>query len=167
MSDIAIRTATHDDLDAVVVLWCALNDAQKPYRIFPLAPDADAFAVRAMAEAIDGDAHRILVADRDGDIVGMTVVEVSDRTGLTRARVAKLSRVVVRPDARGKGIGEQLVGEAERFARALGAEYLAAWVLSRNARGRRFWKRIGFQPRFEELVRPILPAGNDSREEGA
>jgi GNAT superfamily N-acetyltransferase len=52
---------------------------------------------------------------------------------------------MVLPTARGRGIGQALVGEAIDFARANGARRLIAWAREEDPRARPFAERLGFQ----------------------
>jgi predicted GNAT family N-acyltransferase len=64
----------------------------------------------------------------------------------------KFGRLVVAPDARGRGIGNALLAEAERRARALGRDRM---TLDAQAAAIGLYERAGYTPRGE----PFLDAG--------
>lgn len=73
-----------------------------------------------------------LVAEEEGHIVGLIDIEyeVKERTVCSRGegRGGMIWHVAVHPDHRRKGIGEQLLREAEKLAVAKGLNRLEAWT---------------------------------------
>ncbi|WP_237405033.1 GNAT family N-acetyltransferase [Actinacidiphila reveromycinica] len=64
----------------------------------------------------------------------------------TGAAVGELYALYVRPDRIGTGTGRALTAEAIRRSAELGRTRLALWVLTGNARARRFYAAAGFRP---------------------
>jgi ribosomal protein S18 acetylase RimI-like enzyme len=50
----------------------------------------------------------------------------------------------VAPEGRGRGLGEALVGEVERWAGSTGADRFVLAVVASNARALAFYRRLGF-----------------------
>ena len=50
----------------------------------------------------------------------------------------------VAPEARGRGLGDALVAEVERWARSVDAEQFVLAVVEDNARARSFYRRLGY-----------------------
>jgi predicted GNAT family N-acyltransferase len=69
--------------------------------------------VEAERDGLDGEAIHLCHV-RDGRVVGTCRVLIRDGIG-------RLGRMAVEPSARGRGIGAELLAEAERAARAAGA----------------------------------------------
>lgn len=64
----------------------------------------------------------------------------------------------VSPQARGRGIADDLVAAVSACARADGARRLTLWVTDVNARARAFYQRMGFRSTGRrQLVRPEEP----------
>jgi predicted GNAT family N-acyltransferase len=93
------------------------------------------------ADGRDGEALHV-VAVSDGAVVGTCRLVLEGDT-------AKLGRMAVEPEARGRGIGAALLAGAEREARAAGAQGIA---LHAQARARELYARGGFAERGEIFV---------------
>jgi len=64
----------------------------------------------------------------------------------------------VSPQARGRGIADDLVAAVSGYARADGAHRLTLWVTDVNTRARAFYQRMGFRSTGRrQLVRPEEP----------
>jgi GNAT superfamily N-acetyltransferase len=103
-------------------------------------------------------AGTILVAESGGAVVGFATVlarvpctELDDPPG----EHAVVTDLVVRADFRRRGIGEALLREAERWARAAGAAELRVGVLSANRAAGRLYRRAGFKPYLETLTKRL------------
>jgi predicted GNAT family N-acyltransferase len=97
-----------------------------------------------------------LAADRDGrDPEALHVVAVAGGGVLGTCRlvfdagVARLGRMAVEPDRRGRGIGGALLREAERLARDAGAMRIA---LHAQTYAKDLYARAGFVERGAEFV---------------
>ncbi|PIO98772.1 GNAT family N-acetyltransferase [Pleomorphomonas carboxyditropha] len=58
---------------------------------------------------------------------------------------AYLGLLLLVPEARGRGLGQAIVGEVQKLAGARGASRLLVGVLDANQRARIFWERQGFR----------------------
>ena len=98
-------------------------------------------AIDLEADGRDGEALHV-VAVADGAVVGTCRLVLDGST-------AKLGRMAVEPEARGRGIGAALLAGAEREARAAGADRIA---LHAQAHARELYARGGFAARGEIFV---------------
>lgn len=121
-----IRTATVDDLPAVVDLW---NRAAGPTRHHGRLPEA--------TRLLERDPDALLVAEHDGRIAGTLIL------GWDGWR-CHLYRLAVEPDARRSGVASALVAEARVRAVALGAFRIDAMVDGENPGAHDFWSSAGF-----------------------
>lgn len=76
----------------------------------------------------------VLVADLDGDLVGVAVID-----GIT------LERLFVAPDQWGKGVGTLLHDEVVDLLRQQGRTRCELWVLEENHEARRFYENRGWK----------------------
>lgn len=122
----------------------------------------------ALNETLDDVAARftagpVLIAEADGELVGSLYCALKDG-GLY------LTRMAVRPDRQGQGIGRALLMAAEAEARRLGAQKLTLRVRLNLPENRAYFERAGFRatgqgqdpgrPAYEAMERPLadLPA---------
>jgi predicted GNAT family N-acyltransferase len=68
--------------------------------------------------------------------------------------MARLGRMAVEPDARGHGIGAEILAAAEQESRAAGAERIR---LHAQAAARSLYARGGFEARGDEFVEEGIP----------
>ncbi|TWC43002.1 N-acetylglutamate synthase-like GNAT family acetyltransferase [Pseudomonas sp. SJZ079] len=88
----------------------------------------------------------VLVAERDGRLLGTCTVNLIEHLAHNFARSAILEDLVVHADVRGLGIGQRLIASAVERARAWGCYKLAlSSNLSREA-AHRFYAQQGFKP---------------------
>lgn len=92
-------------------------------------------------------AGRLFVAEVDGRVVGFAAVlgrvepEAPDQEQAAHAYVSDL---VVLPGFRSRGIGRQLLDQAEALAREVGTTRLEIGVLSKNPEAARLYRDFGF-----------------------
>jgi GNAT superfamily N-acetyltransferase len=63
--------------------------------------------------------------------------------------------IVVRPEARGRGVGRTLVAAAEQWARDRGYRLLTLNVFVENRAALRLYEELGFAPESMKCVKPI------------
>lgn len=129
-----VRLATKNDRETLRALWLEFAGALPPWAEGG-AEETFAELDRAVA------AGTAVIAEDGGEPAGFAA-------GLPRGeRVAKLTELYVRPDARRSGVATELV---RAVLAALGAEYVRVAVGVDNEPARKFYRGLGFQP--EQLV---------------
>jgi DNA-binding MarR family transcriptional regulator/predicted GNAT family acetyltransferase len=100
--------------------------------------------VGAFIRNFDPSRERCWVTERDGEVVGsIFCVRESDEH-------AKLRLLYVEPSARGLGIGQRLVKDVIKFARAKGYKALMLWTNDILVAARRIYQAEGFKLEREE-----------------
>jgi predicted GNAT family N-acyltransferase len=113
-----------------------------------------AFALRA-AVFVDeqGVPPELEIDEHDDDALHLVALDGARVVGTCRlvdgAGTAKFGRLVVAGDARGRGIGSALLGEAERRARALGRGRM---TLTAQTAAMGLYERAGYTPRGEVFL---------------
>ena len=96
----------------------------------------------------DRERQRIWVAELGGRVVGcVAVVRHSEEE-------AQLRWLLVHPDARGRGLGRRLVGEALGFCRAMGYDRVFLWTVSILEAAAHIYRSSGFR-RTESMTHEI------------
>lgn len=105
--------------------------------------DAKLLALRLSEPAVN---RVVLVAERDGKLLGTCTLHLIEHLAHNFARSAILEDVVVDADARGLGIGQALIDKAVERARAWGCYKLALSSNQSRAHAHRFYQGLGFKP---------------------
>ncbi|MFJ2261106.1 GNAT family N-acetyltransferase [Streptomyces sp. NPDC087844] len=140
MSDLRIRAAVLDDLDAVLAFWRTAAEGTS------ISDDRD-----GVERLIVRDPEALVLAERDGELVGTVIA------GFDGWR-CHLYRLAVDPARRRQGIGSALLAAAEeRFVR-LGGRRGDAMVLRRNESAHHAWRAAGYAPEehWRRWVKPLV-----------
>ena len=141
-----IREATEADIPVMEEFVAAYQD---DFWARPFPPPSIADYVRE---------GRLLVAELDGEVVGMAKGEI--RQGL-----GHISFVYLRPEARGQGRGKELVRELVGFFRGESVEHVTLNVDTSNDQALRVWRHLGFVEYRRSLTSEL--AALESRLAGA
>lgn len=113
-----------------------------------LAPDEPRTDAKLLALRLSElpASREVLVAERDGKLLGTCSINLIEHLAHNFARSAIVEDVVVDADARGLGIGQALMGKAIERARAWGCYKLALSSNHSREAAHRFYARLGFKP---------------------
>jgi ribosomal protein S18 acetylase RimI-like enzyme len=125
---IGVRVAGHDDIDGVLAVW---EEARSAAAMTP--DDAD-----AVARLIDHTPDALLVAECDGEVVGVLVAAWDGWRG-------NMYRLAVLPAHRGRGIGRRLVEAGHERLRAKGARRVTALVARGEEEAVGLWRATGYR----------------------
>lgn len=134
-----IRDATERDADAVVALWTeAYFSEGEGGRDTPYG--------RADFDATAAAAAHFLVAERNGEVVGVVALLAPDEPSRAVAgeREAELVRLVVGSGERRRGIGRALAERCAKLARAEGWPAIALWSRPYQTAGHRLYESLGY-----------------------
>jgi GNAT superfamily N-acetyltransferase len=146
---VLLRSAKEADVPAVVGLLAAdqLGETRDGVR-----DKADLAAYVAAFRRIDADpAHLLVVAERDGQIVG--TFQLSFLPGLARrgALRAQIEAVRVAADQRGSGLGAAMMRWAIDEARRRGCALVQLTSDKKRTGAHRFYADLGFVPSHEGM----------------
>jgi ribosomal protein S18 acetylase RimI-like enzyme len=141
MSDVSVREVTQISEE----IFSAVN------RLIPiLSSSALPLTFDETRSIVENEAVTLLVAEVDGEIVGMlTLVVFPIPTGIR----AWIEDVVVDESQRGKGVGEQLTRSAIEIAERLGSRTVDLTSRPSREAANRLYTRVGFQPRETNVYR--------------
>jgi GNAT superfamily N-acetyltransferase len=139
------REASDADVAAIVDLWDELR--VQAGRVGPFGPPASAVAIRDRLRSLQADpAHRVIVADVEGEVVGLAVLSRLPVTPISEVESVQISFMHVRDDRRRRGVGRAIVSAAAKFAGEVGADYVTVGVFPGARESNRFFARLGFSP---------------------
>src|SRR5262245_2973522 len=147
-----VRPATRDDVAAVVRLLADDVLGAKRERLEDRVAPA---YLTAFDEMTAQAGNEVLVAERDGEVVGclqLTIIPGLSRAGMRRAQ---LESVRVSSRHRGVHIGERLVREAVARARAAGCGLVQVTSDATRTGARRFYERLGFEATHIGMKLPL------------
>ncbi|MGA7240186.1 MAG: bifunctional helix-turn-helix transcriptional regulator/GNAT family N-acetyltransferase [Bryobacteraceae bacterium] len=107
--------------------------------------------VAAFIANFDARRERCWIAERDGERAGSIFLVAKSAT------VAKLRLLLVEPEARGAGLGLQLVEECLRFAKQAGYRQVVLWTNSNLIAARHIYEKVGFELIEEQRHRQFGP----------
>jgi GNAT superfamily N-acetyltransferase len=149
---VKVRQATLEDVPALVALFQELDRMQSDWRVFTPRPGFYDEVGLKYREAMSTENAVVLVAEDEGEIVGMAYGEVRIPSRFSDERALELSGVVVRTGYRGRGVGRALIQEAARFAGELGVEWVELKTFAPNQGAMAFWEGLGFTPRVVQMT---------------
>jgi len=135
--DVVLRDPGPGDLGWIVQRNAALYAAEYGWNT-----DYEGLVARIVADfAEDHDPHleRVWIAELDGRAVGCVMCVRDEAPGAARLRL-----LLVEPDARGLGIGDQLVRACIEFARGVGYREMVLWTNDVLTSARKIYQRHGF-----------------------
>jgi GNAT superfamily N-acetyltransferase len=136
--------------------WQALREI----RLQALLDAPDAFGSTHAREAAFGEDEWHRRATRDGSFIAFLPEVTPAGLGggyLAAPGVIELIGMFVRPQARGRGVGEALIDAVAGWARAQGASTVHLWVTENN-KARLLYERCGFTLTAERQPLPSNPA---------
>ena len=137
---VVVRQAVDEDVPRIVELFTHGSLVEGKEDSIELAPYRSALA------EIDRGPGGVLVAEVEGQLVGVCQLIVFRHLQNRGGLCAEVESVHVHPDHRGHGIGTVLMRVAAQRARELGCYRIQ--LTSNNARpeAHRFYERLGFEP---------------------
>ena len=154
-----IRRATSADVAAIGRLGALLMRVHYEFdRERFMAPGAQAEEGYGwfLGSQIDDEEALVLVAERDGEVVGYLYAGIEPRNWKElRERAGFVHDVLVHAESRGSGIAEALMEEAFAWMREQTVPRVLLWTAAPNDRARRLFERLGFRPTMIEMTREL------------
>ena len=98
----------------------------------------------------------VLVAERDGEVVGYSYSTVEGRDWMSlRDRAGVIQDIIVDPSQRGHGIGRQLLDATLAFLKEKGVPRVVLSTAEQNSGAQRLFERAGFRPTMIEMTREM------------
>ena len=152
----AARTATADDIAAVVPLVDAAGDEKRQQKGGPLWFRRErrwGDTASELAAALAADDHEVAVGTIDGVVVGYGLVRV-ERLG-DGALLGVIDDIYVDPGARSVGVGEALMEHLIGWCRAHGCFGVDSLALPGDRATKNFFESFGLVARAIVVHRPL------------
>jgi GNAT superfamily N-acetyltransferase len=145
------RRATEADLERAVELIAlgVVPGATSGEDLSDLTP------YRAALRHVQDTSGAVLVAEVDGEVVGVCQLIVFRHLQVRGGLCAEVESVHVHPDHRGRGIGSVLVRDAVSRARSLGCYRVQLTSNRARPEAHRFYERLGFVPSHVGFKLPL------------
>jgi len=157
MPAVPIRPAAPADLKAIGRLGALLvrmHHELDPDRFIAATPQTEHGYGSFLGTQLDEPNVIILVAERDGEVIGYTYagVEGNDYMSL-RGPAGVLHDIVVDPAHRGQGVGRALLDATLEALKAKGVPRVVLSTAERNESAQRLFARAGFRRTMIEMTR--------------
>lgn len=118
---------------------------------YPVGPSA----IVARLARFAGPDSEVMVADRNGDVIGVIALHALPRFEHDDA-VIRILALVVDAGARERGLGRLLMAEAERFGRERAAAFVEVTAGHHRPDARRLYESLGYDPTVTAYLRKRL-----------
>ena len=156
---LAVRAATPADLSALGRLGALLVQMHHELdreRFIPASPRTEQGYASWLGSQLENPQVIILVAERDGDILGYSYSEIEGPDYMSlRGPAGVLHDIVVDPAHRGRGVGRMLLDAALAALAARGAARVVLSTAERNDAAQRLFARAGFRRTMVEMTREL------------
>lgn len=158
--DGCIRNARRGDADVLIQLWQEMMDQHARWDArFRFEEGASREFQRRITGMIRSSRACVVVAEVRGRVIGFATGELTSRPETYPAgRYGFISELFVQEEYRHRGIGTALVQQILEWMRGRGVTVVELLAAERNAGGRAFWERLGFDA-FLRLMRADLTQG--------
>ena len=153
---VTIRPGTPDDFPDAARLEIAMSESMVP------APSFSGIVTQSHDEVLaewredgDSDDYEFFVAERNGRIVGHTLLYYRPPDLRVPERSIDLAQVTTEPEARGTGVGRAMTAHVLRWAHEHGHSVMTTDWRMTNLYASRFWPKRGFRATFLRLYRSI------------
>lgn len=136
-ANVNLRRATADDLDRLAVLF-------DEYRVFYGQVPAGAQAREFIRERIDKGDSTLLVAEREGQVIGFAQLYPSF-SSIAMGHIWILNDLYVAEEARQHGVASRLLEASADFARQSGAMRLELSTARDNLAARSLYEKLGWR----------------------
>jgi GNAT superfamily N-acetyltransferase len=155
---VAMRSATTEDLPALVALYAELDSPQlallRRGRNVPDVRDGE-LTRNGLLAALADPGRRIVLATVDDEPAGFALLTVTPASVLVAEPSVRVDPIVVARSARRRGVGRALTQAAADFAEERGAATLTIAVRPGDRDGNRHFARLGFVPVEVRRVAPV------------
>lgn len=143
---LSVRPASGTDAEAIYELFCDMEQSRLPHGPF----------VDILGEQLaDARHHLVLVAERDGQVVGALHLRMEPQLH-HGAWVAEVMELAVAEGSRSAGVGHALLAQASELAREAGCVQIEVACNRLRERAHAFYRREGMRDFHLKFSRPLV-----------
>jgi len=163
-SDLVVRRARLDDLQAIVELRLALLREYRDHPLYEhLRPDAPDRAYDLFRAQLASPAEAMFIGERNRTVIGvLRCVESGGSPLLLPVRYCYVSSVYVRPEQRRRGVLRALIGAAEAWCEERGLNEMRLHSSTSSPVAVDTWDALGFEIVEHVRRRVLTPASPGS-----
>lgn len=105
----------------------------------------DRFSVERLEKLVTNTPENIIVADYQNNLIGVAEVELDKECPVQKIVAPELSKLYILEWFCGKGVGQNLIQEAENLVIQKGLNQMWLWVLETNLRAINFYSKQGYK----------------------
>ena len=147
-----IRKFAEKDLSQVVELCREIRQHHMDMLNGYFNEQDDAFEKKSFLDTLQNDKVVALVAEDDGEIIGLVYGEFRDAPYLTKPKIADISNFGVKKDKRNRGIGKQLMDAFFKICQERKVDEIRLGVYNQNTIAYKFYENYGFKPLIQRMV---------------
>ena len=156
---IKIRPAIPRDITAIGrlgALLVRLHHDLDPERFIAATPRTENGYGSFLRTQLDEPNTIVLVADRDGEVLGYSYADVEGNDYMSlRGPAGVVQDIVVDPADRRNGVGRMLLDATLEALNARGVPRVVLWTAERNVPAQRLFERTGFRRTMIEMTREL------------
>jgi GNAT superfamily N-acetyltransferase len=156
MDQITVRTATLDDLDVLLEFEKGIITTERPFDPTIQEGDVHYYDIERMITAANVE---VAVAESGGELIGSGYVRIEDsKIFLKHKKHGFLGFMYVKPEHRGKGVNQKVIGALQQWAISKGVNEFRLEVYDGNMPAIKAYEKLGFTKLLIEM-RMEVPAG--------
>ena len=154
---IVIRNATLDDLDVIATLWKEFMDFHKVRDShFTRSSDGHANFADFIRKHISSEDSSVLVAESDSNVVAYCLATVANTPPVFEdTQYGTIFDLAVTESCRRQGIGERMFAVVRDWFKQKEIRRVEIRVSLSNETSTNFWRKMGFEPYLETVVKEI------------
>jgi ribosomal protein S18 acetylase RimI-like enzyme len=144
------------ELPRLIVRPARLDDAERIASLFTEEGYPSGLSdIQERLTRFRSDFSTVHVAEVEGEVVGFVAVHVMPRFEHSD-RICRILALVVDPDARERGVGHLLMGEAESIASQTGCAFIEVTAGHHRGEALRLYESLGYEPGIATYLRKRL-----------
>jgi len=155
MEQFKIEIATLDDVEELAILHIQLRKTEKKYDSNLIEVENIKDREAKFCEFLSKDKAVCYIARLEGKSVGYLSGYIIDEPSVYQEIVARLNEIVVDEKYRGKGIGQKLILQFEKWCTDNMVKYINLSAFNDNENAMSVYRKIGFEDYSVGLIKKI------------